>query len=307
MKQIFLALIGTILCALATTIFAMPNQIADGGILGIALLLFYSLGWSPGIVTMVAFVLLQLVSFKFLPKSIVIKTMVNVPLLSLFIFLTENIVTQPLGDSLVAAIFAGLTMGIGFGLIIQAGSSIGGTSTIARLLAQRYEWNVVLTTFIMDAVIVLAGVFIIGPLYTLYTIIALSIGKVASDYVIGGFDSKKAVTIISPEFKKIAHQINTVMASSATFINGSGSYTDRQHYILYIIVPSYRLLTLKRIIREIDSSSFIVVHNVKDVSGGTFFAPTTEDEAAFTGFEEEAIIPEPEEVSSDNTADKTDV
>ncbi|MFD1064665.1 YitT family protein [Oceanobacillus locisalsi] len=300
MKQIVLALIGTIFCALATTIFAMPNQIADGGILGIALLLFYSLGWSPGIVTMVAFILLQLVSFKFLPKGIVIKTMVNVPLLSLFIFLTENIVTEPLGDSLVAAIFAGITMGVGFGLIIQAGSSIGGTSTIARLLAQRYEWNVVLTTFIMDAIIVLAGVFIIGPLYTLYTIIALFIGKVASDYVIGGFDSKKAVTIISPEFKKIAHDINTVMSSSATFINGSGSYTERQHFILYIIVPSYRLLALKRIVREVDANAFVVVHNVKDVSGGTFFAATPEEDAAFTEFDAETI---PQDIEQEKTTD----
>ncbi|GAK05143.1 hypothetical protein JCM19037_3614 [Geomicrobium sp. JCM 19037] len=281
MKQAIFVVFGTALCALSVTVFAMPNQIADGGILGIALLLFYAFGWSPGVITFISFILLQLVSFKFLPRTMFMKTMINVPLLSLFIFTTEGMVTTPLGDPLVAAIFAGLTMGIGFGFIIQAGSSIGGTSTLARLLAQRYEWNVILTTFIMDAVIVFAGVFIIGPLYTLYTIIALFIGKLASDYVIGGFDAKKAVTIVSPEYREIAKRVTVNMTSSATYFNGSGTFTEKEHYVLYVVVPSYRLLMLKRLIREVDPNSFVVVHNVKDVSGGTFFAPpveTTEEE-----------------------------
>jgi len=276
MKQNLIALAGTILCALSVTVFAMPNQIADGGIFGIGLLLFYAFGWSPGIVILIAFLLLQLVSFNYLPRSTFIKTMINVPLLSVLIYLSEGIVTEPIGDPLIGAIFAGLTMGVGFGLIIQAGSTIGGTSTIARLLAQRYEWNVVLTTFIMDAFIVLIGIFIIGPLYTLYTIISLFIGKVASDYVMAGFDAKKAVTIVSPNYTEISRRVTTTMASSATYFNGSGTFTDQEHFILYIVVPSYRLLMLKRIIREVDPDAFVVVNNVKDVSGGTFFAADNE-------------------------------
>ncbi|WP_281252500.1 YitT family protein [Oceanobacillus timonensis] len=265
-------LTGTLLVALALTVFSMPNQISDGGVPGIALLLYFQFGLSPGIVTFISFIILQLISIKFLPRNVLIITTINVPLLSLFIFLTENIITEPLGDPLVAAIFAGLIGGVGLAFIIQAGSSTGGTSQIARLLAQKFEWNIILTTFLLDTVIVFAGIFVIGPLYTLYTVISLSVGKIASDYVIGGLDAKKAVTIVSQKYREIGKQITKNMSSSATYFNGYGTFTDREQLILYVVVPNYRLIFLKRIIREVDPDAFIVVHNVKDVSGGTFFA-----------------------------------
>ncbi|WP_373894036.1 YitT family protein [Virgibacillus natechei] len=275
MKQVAFMITGTLLCAVSTTLLAMPNQIADGGILGISLLLFYAFGFSPGIVTFISFIALLGISFKYLPRHMVYKTIVNVPLLSLFIYLTENL-GQPIDDPLVAAIFAGLVMGLGFGLIIQAGSSIGGTSIIARICQQNFGWNIVTSTFIMDAIIVVAGVLVIGPLYTMYTIIALFTGKVASDYLLGGFDAKKAVNIISPKSKDIAKKITKEMGSSATYFHGSGTYTGEERQALYVVVRSHRLLTLKRLVREIDAEAFVVVHNVKDVSGGTFFATAVE-------------------------------
>lgn len=91
--------------------------------------------------------------------------------------------TEPLGDPLVAAMFAGIIGGVGLALIIQAGSTSGGTSQIARILYQKFEWNIILTTFIMDTIIVFAGIFVIGPLYTLYTVISLAFGKVTSNYL----------------------------------------------------------------------------------------------------------------------------
>ncbi|MBY7144796.1 YitT family protein [Virgibacillus sp. NKC19-3] len=275
MKQMAFIITGTLLCAVSTTLLAMPNSIADGGILGISLLLFYAFGFSPGIVTFISFIALLGISFKYLPRHMVYKTMINVPLLSLFIYLTENL-GQPIDDPLVAAIFAGLVMGLGFGLIIQAGSSIGGTSIIARICHQSFGWNIVTSTFIMDAIIVVAGVLVIGPLYTMYTIIALFTGKVASDYLLGGFDAKKAVNIISPKSKAIAKKITKEMGSSATYFHGSGTYTGEERQALYVVVRSHRLLTLKRLVREIDAEAFVVVHNVKDVSGGTFFATAVE-------------------------------
>ncbi len=279
MKQISYIFIGTLLCALSTTLLAMPNQIADGGILGLSLLLYYAFEFSPGIITFVSFILLLGISFKYLPKHIVYKTMINVPLLSLFIYLTEDL-GQPIKDPLVAAIFAGLVMGIGFGLIIQAGSSIGGTSIIGRILYEKFEFSIIRTTFILDSFIVLMGIFVIGPLYTIYTIIALFIGKVASDYILGGFDAKKAVNIISPRSLDISKQITKVMGSAATVFNGTGGYMEKDQKIIYVVVRSQRLLFLKKLIRQIDPDAFVVVHNVKDVSGGTFFATAAEDHIA---------------------------
>ncbi len=108
-----------------------------------------------------------------------------------FIFLTERL-GQPIEDPLLAAIFAGVITGIGFGFIFRAGSSTGGTSIIARMLNHRFGWELTGTNFVLDAVIVVCGVFVIGPIYTMYTIVALYVGKKVTDYVLEGFDAKKS-------------------------------------------------------------------------------------------------------------------
>ena len=270
MKNYILMISGTLIIALSITLLAMPHSIADGGILGIALLMYYAIGVQPSIVVFGLFVVITLVSYKFLSKSVILKTLVTVPLLSIFTYLTEPYGIE-LEDPLVAAIFFGLVSGVGFGLVIYSGSSVGGTSTIALMLKKKFGWDVIFTAFIMDVIVVLAGVLIIGVLNTLYTVIALFIGKVASDYVIGGLDSKKAFIIVSSKNDQIAKKVVTNLASSATYINGKGVYANQEQQMLYILVKNHRVMQLRRIINEIDPQAFVVVNNVKDVSGGTFF------------------------------------
>lgn len=271
MKEYIYLTIGTLLFSLSVTLFAMPNQLAEGGIVGLSLLLYFSFEISPALVTFVLNAILLVIGFKLLPRHMVYKSLINVPLLSLFLFLTENL-GQPIQDTLLAAIFAGLLTGIGFGFIFRAGSSTGGTSIIARMLNHKFGWDLTGTNFVLDAIIVVSGVFVIGPIYTMYTIIALYIGKKVTDYVLEGFDAKKAVNIISPKGQEISKRVMKEMASSATIFNGYGGYSKEEREVIYIVVRSHRLFYLKKLVHSVDPNAFVVVHNVKDVSGGTFFA-----------------------------------
>ncbi|WP_156321271.1 YitT family protein [Bacillus sp. JCM 19041] len=271
MKDYLYLTIGTLLFSLSITLFAMPNNLAEGGIVGLSLLLYFSIGLSPALVTFIFNAILLAIGFKLLPRHMVYKSIVNVPLLSLFIYLTEGF-GQTIEDTLLAAIFAGLLTGVGFGFIFRAGSSTGGTSIIARMLNHRFGWELTGTNFILDSIIVISGVFIIGPINTMYTIIALYIGKKVTDYVLEGFDAKKAVTIISPKGEDISKRVLKQMSSSATIFDGYGGYTREQREVIYIVVRSHRLFSLKKLIHGVDPHAFVVVHNVKDVSGGTFFA-----------------------------------
>ncbi|MFS0786553.1 YitT family protein [Shouchella sp. 1P09AA] len=271
MKNMVLLILGTMLAALSITLFAMPNEIADGGFVGISLLLYFSLDIPPSLVVFISFIIITLISMKYLSRQVVIKTAIATPLLSLFTFLTEDL-GQPLGDPLVGGIFFGLFMGSAFGLILHSGGSFGGSSTVALILKRIFGWDVVLVTFILDLIVVLSGVFIIGVLNTLYTIIALFVGKLATDYVLNGFNAKKAFQIISTQNEEIARRVTQDLSSSATYINGSGVYASQEQKILYVVVNNHRVIHLRKLINDIDSNAFIVVSNVKDVSGGTFFA-----------------------------------
>src|SRR5690625_4275288 len=142
MKNTFLFIIGTFLCSLNITLLAMPNSIADGGFVGVSLLLYFWIGLSPSLVIFTSFFILIIIGLKYLPKAVIMKTAFNVPLLSFFVFITEKF-GKPVGDSFIAAIFFGLIMGIGFALVLQSGASMGGSSTIALILNKKFDWNIV--------------------------------------------------------------------------------------------------------------------------------------------------------------------
>src|SRR5699024_9577057 len=134
---------------------------------GAAELLYYAFGWSPGIVTFILTLDILLIGYKSLSKRAIGLSLLAVKLVSLFIYLTEDKVGS-LGDPLVSAIFAGFFIGISAGLIFRTGSSMGGTSTIALMINKSYGFDMVRMIFIMDIIIVLAGLFIIGPLNVMY-------------------------------------------------------------------------------------------------------------------------------------------
>lgn len=184
-------------------------------------------------------------------------------------YFTEGLV-GPVGDPLVAAIFAGFFIGVGVGLILRTGSSMGGTSLIAKILHDLFEFDMVRTIFILDVLIVLSGVFVIGALNTMYTIIALFIAKKSMDLIIDGLNPRKAVSIISNQAPLIADAIIKEMDLSVTVLKGYGGYSKHDTDMTYVIIDKYQVAPLKHVINKIDEDAFVVIHDVHDVFGGSF-------------------------------------
>lgn len=268
-RDISMVTIGALCYSLALTILAIPNDLTEGGVPGAAVLLYYAFGWSPGIVTFILTSVILLIGYKSLSKRAIGLSLLAVPLVSLFIYLTEDKVGS-LGDPLVSAIFAGFFIGIGAGLIFRTGSSMGGTSTIALMLNKSYGFDMVRMIFIMDIIIVLAGLFIIGPLNVMYTIITLFIAKKAMDLIMDGLDPRKAVSIISDKSPLIADELIKQMNISVTIFEGYGGYLKNDTKMTYVIINKYQLMKLKKVIAAVDDRAFVVVHDVRDVFGGSF-------------------------------------
>ncbi|MFS0788100.1 YitT family protein [Shouchella sp. 1P09AA] len=269
MKDYGFMVLGTFFFALSVAVFAMPNGLAEGGIPGLSLLLYFGLGWSPAIVTLVANGLVLLLGYRYLPRSMIVKSTVTIPLFSLFLFLLED-VAGPVNDPLLAALYTGVFTGIGFGFIFRSGSTTGGSSTIARMLNYKFGWELTGTNFILDAAIVVAGVFVIGPVLTLYTVVALFIGKKVTDYVLEGFESKKVVHIFSNQHQAVAKSIRKNLGAHTTILQGKNDESGIDENLIYVSVAKQQLFYLKKLIRDIDDDAFTVVHTVKDVSGGSF-------------------------------------
>lgn len=269
MKDYGLMVLGTFSFAFSVAIFSMPNSLAEGGIPGLSLLLYFGLGWSPAVVTFVANSLIFLVGYRYLPKSMIIKSIAAIPLFSLFLFLMEDLGSE-LDDPLLAALYAGLFTGVGFGFIFRSGSTVGGTSTVAKMLNNNFGWGLTGTNFVLDALIVGSGIFVIGPILVLYTVVALFIGKKVTDYVLEGFESKKVVHIFSDYSESIAGSIRRNLGAHTTILRGEDDGDGNAEHLIYVAVPKQQLFYLKKLIREVDDEAFTVVDTVKDVSGGSF-------------------------------------
>jgi uncharacterized membrane-anchored protein YitT (DUF2179 family) len=268
-KDVLMITIGSLCYALALTILAIPNNLTEGGVPGAAIILHYAFDWSPGIVTFILTSIIMVIGYRSLPKRAVLLSILTVPLISIFIYVTEDLVDS-LGDPLVSAIFAGFFIGIGCGLIFRTGSSMGGTSLIAIMLHKGLGWDMVRTIFVLDTLIVLSGYFVIGPLHIMYTIITLFIAKKATDLVMDGLDPRKAVSIVSSKAPHIADALIRQMNLSVTVFKGYGGYLKEDQEMTYVIIDKYQLMRLKKIISSVDDDAFVVVHDVRDVFGGSF-------------------------------------
>lgn len=286
MKEYSLMILGTFFFAFSVSIFAMPNSLAEGGVAGLALLLYFGLGWSPALVTLIANGVILLIGYRYLPKSMIVKSIITVPLFSFFLFLLADI-ANPIDDPLLAALYAGVFTGIGFGFIFRSGSTMSGTSTIAKMLNYKFGWELTGTNFVLDTLVVLAGILVIGPLLTMYTVVALFIGKRVTDYVLEGFESKKIVHIFSNQHESIARSIQKNLGAHATILQGKNYDINEEENLVYVVVKKQQLFFLKKLIREIDIDAFTVVHTVKDVSGGSFNKAHYPTQVTFSSEKEE--------------------
>lgn len=269
MKDYSLMILGTFFFAFSVSIFAMPNSLAEGGVAGLALLFYFGLGWSPALVTLITNGIILLIGYRYLPKLMIIKSLITVPLFSFFLYVLEDF-GQPINDPLLAALYAGVFTGIGFGFIFRSGSTMSGTSTIAKMVNYKLGWDLTGTNFVLDTLVVLAGILVIGPLLTMYTVVALFIGKRVTDYVLEGFESKKVVHIFSNQHESITRSIQKNLGAHATILQGKNNNVDEEENLIYVVVKKQQLFFLKKLILEMDDQAFTVVHTVKDVSGGSF-------------------------------------
>nr|WP_156645441.1 YitT family protein [Lentibacillus sp. JNUCC-1] len=261
--------VGSFIYALALTVLAIPNQLAEGGVSGASMIIHYAFGWSVGLTNFVITSVIMAIGYRYLPRRTIGLTLLTAPLISFFIYVTEGRVGA-LGDPLVSAAFAGFFIGIGAGLILRTGSSMGGSTVIAKMFNRNFGWDLTRTNLFLDIAIVASGIVVIGPLNTMYTIVSLFVGKKSTDIILEGLDTRKAVSVISSDAVEIADTVITHMKTSATVFEGYGGYLKEEKDMVYIIINKYQLFRLKNLINEVDQEAFVVVHDVRDVFGGSF-------------------------------------
>ncbi|TMU87086.1 YitT family protein [Bacillus sp. BHET2] len=272
-KEITLIIVGSLFFALGVNLFAIPNELGEGGVTGISMTLYYLIDWSPGITNFVMNAVLLAIGYKVLNKRVTWYTLLAIFFTSLFIQLTEGMGNSV--DIMLGTVFAGVFIGLGLGLVLRSGGTTGGSTIVARMLNQQFGWGVSTSMFVFDILVVLGSSFVIGIENTMYTGISIYISTKILDYLIDGFDTRKAVTIISQHTVSIAEKVSDEMDRGVTLINAKGHYSKESKDILYVVINKQELFLLKKSIQQIDEKAFVVVHDVRDVFGEGFTFPKT--------------------------------
>ncbi|MDQ6598478.1 YitT family protein [Bacillus salipaludis] len=267
--DIMFIIIGAFIFALGVNLFVIPNELGEGGVTGITIITYYLFKWSPGLVNLILNAFLLIIGYKFLNKVTTIYTIIAVVFNSLFLHLTEgwNIASD---EMMVNAIFGGIIIGTGIGLILRVGGTTAGTTILAKITHKYFGWSISYGLLFFDLIVVFSSYFVIGAEKLMLTIIMLYVGTKVMEFVIEGFNPKKAITIISDKPNDIAKQVTTTMDRGVTVYSGHGYYTKTPKEILYIVISKQEVIKLKRIVQSTDPNAFIAIHDVRDVFGEGF-------------------------------------
>ncbi|MDQ0656799.1 YitT family protein [Paenibacillus sp. W2I17] len=267
--DILFIMAGAFLFALAVNLFVIPNDLGEGGVTGITIILYYLFEWSPGLMNLILNGILLIVGYRFLDKTTTVYTIIAVVFNSFFLHLTESW-TIASDELWINTIFAGVFAGLGIGLIVRVGGTTAGTVILARLANKYLDWNISYGLLFFDLIVAFSSYFIIGPQGLMCTIVLLFVGTKTMEFIIEGLNPKKAVMIISSKQDEIAKQVIEKMDRGVTVLSGHGYYTKNKKEILYIVISKQEVSMLKKIVRAEDEIAFITIHDVRDVFGEGF-------------------------------------
>ncbi|MGL5150188.1 MAG: YitT family protein [Clostridium sp.] len=273
LKEYTIITLGIILVAISVDYFFAPNNIAAGGVTGLAIVLnsFFPF-LNVGIITLIINGALFIFAFAFIDGNFGGKTVYASIGLSIVMWVIESFL-EPVAittDLMLATIFGTLISAFGMALVFNQNSSTGGTDILAKLLNKFLHMDIGKALLIVDFIITFAGIIVFGVDVGLYAMLSVIILGIAVDKFIDGFNSCKSIIIMSEKNMEIAEYIIKELSRGATFFKGEGAFSEREMKVIYTVLSRQEFIKLKKFIIGIDDKAFISVEEAHEVMGEGF-------------------------------------
>ena len=257
--------VGATLAAIALEIFLVPNNIIDGGIIGISIMVSYITKIKLSVLTFVLNIPFLILGYKQLGKSFLIKAAYA---MLVFSILLEQFKPVPelTNDVLLATVFGGLLLGIGVGFVIKFGACLDGTEVVAILINKKTSFSVGQVVMFLNFFIYSTAGFLFGWDRALYSILTYFITFKIIDMVSEGFEQAKAAMIITNHGEEIANSIYKHLGRTVTMLEGEGLISGKK-VVLYAVVTRIEIPELKRIVAADDYSAFVTITDVNEIVG----------------------------------------
>jgi uncharacterized membrane-anchored protein YitT (DUF2179 family) len=275
-RDAFLICVGSFIYAVGIDCFEVPNGLAAGGITGLATV-FYALAQQQdfylpiGLQTLAMNVLLMIPVVRSGGLRYATRTIAGIVASAAFTDLLAPVL--PVlggGDLLLSALWGGVIVGFGLGLVFRSGGNTGGTDIIAQLLSKRTSMPVGSLSIVLDAIVVAVSIPVFSFENALYACIAMFITGWLIDLVIDGPRTERAAWIVSSEHERIANAIMYEMGRGCTEIQARGVWSGNDRPMLFVLLGRRELGMLKSIVLSIDPEALVVISEVHEVFGEGF-------------------------------------
>ncbi|MFB4211459.1 YitT family protein [Shouchella sp. JSM 1781072] len=266
-----LVIVGAIFAAVAIELFLLPNNIIDGGIIGISLILNRITSINFGLLVFLLNIPFLYIGYKHLGKSFFVYSLLGI----IGLAATEAILHQfhfaPITDTpLLATIFGGLLLGIGVGIVIRNGGAMDGTEILSLLITKRLPFTVGECVLVFNIFVFAWAVFVFGIENAMYSVLTYYVAAKAIDTVVEGLDSTKAVMIVSSHYDELTNILTQRLGKGVTRLKGQGGYEGDEKDVLYVVVKRMEIMQLKKAIYAVDKHAFFTIINAHESRGSTF-------------------------------------
>nr|WP_320024373.1 YitT family protein [uncultured Acetobacterium sp.] len=266
LRFIFL-FIGSIIAAVGLEIFLVPNNIIDGGIIGISIIASYLTGLPLGAFIIVLNLPFLIFGYKQIGKTFVLSSLFAILSLSFWLSVLHPIPGLT-NDVLLATVFGGIILGIGVGLIIRNSGSLDGTEMVAIVFSKTAAFSVGEIVMFFNLFILSSAGLIFGWDRAMYSLLAYFIAFKVIDITIEGLNEEKAAMIVSDNPYEIADAILARLGRGVTFLDGKGGFSKEEKVVIYSVITRLEIAKLKSIVAEKDENAFLTISDVFDVMGG---------------------------------------
>ena len=264
--------LGAVIYALAFDWFVAPNQIAMGGVTGLAQIVNALVPVLPvGVLSILVNVPLFLAGWRLLGGRLLVSSLYAMAVSSLAIDVIAWMHTFPPMDPILATLYGGAGMGVGLGLVFSQGATTGGTDIIGKLLKLKFPW---LPTgklvMVPDMAVVVLAALVFGTVNAaLYGLIQMYLLSKVMDMILYGWDTSRVAYIITDRWEETVQGLLD-MNRGVTLLQGKGAYTGAEKQVLLVAFRQREIVPIKRMLREIDPKAFFIVCDAHEVLGEGF-------------------------------------
>jgi uncharacterized membrane-anchored protein YitT (DUF2179 family) len=262
--------LGSLFLAYGMVALFIPNALVTGGTSGMALLMHYLFDYPVGVMMMVINAPLLLLGTKFFGKHFTLRSIIAIGLTSMCIDgMRAWMHIVPLSqDVILAAIFGGISVGIGLGFILSGQASAGGSTIIAKIIASKSSIKASTVMLIIDMLIVVAIALIAKNVdLALWSLVSIYISAKSIDIFLTRGPSKKVVHIVSNQIERLCETIVHHLGPYGTIVQGSGIFEHEEKRMIFLVVENSKIPRLKELIQSVDDEAFMVVMEASELLG----------------------------------------